>query len=194
MTPQRLFANLRPLLRHHHTVHIPPLSRLFSTVNTNRPPNPKAEAWVQYYNKRMEDPDYRRRELARQREDKARRLSDDPVYGEKKRSYMRAYYNRHRRPLQLLRNWVTCFPGSTELDWPTHIPVIYTERTEHTCAGCGKRRRGGTKLWWKRRTDPELFDCHTCFCTDLSDALPVGYEHRFLGKDTPSSKSKDDKA
>lgn len=38
-----------------------------------------------------------------------------------------------------------------EIVWPLHKPVLYPTKTNHTCATCGRKRFGGSKLWYVTR-------------------------------------------
>lgn len=54
--------------------------------------------------------------------------------------------------------------------WPTHTPEYTREKTVRCCAGCGVRT--ARRLWWKRRTADDLYDCIECF-TVQDSGIPV---------------------
>ncbi|THY15056.1 hypothetical protein D6D01_07988, partial [Aureobasidium pullulans] len=94
--------------------------------------------------------------------DRLRKLAEDPHYNLKKMIFRWCY----RYP------WVR-----EELDWKSHVPVSSEQKISRLCTGCGYRRTGGQKLWFRRKYDPDLYDCFSCFLgTDSVQALPRGCE------------------
>lgn len=59
----------------------------------------------------------------------------------------------------LLHNWTVRYTWFRDLPWKSHRPLLYTQKTKHTCSSCGMSRSNGSKLWW---TDSGTFTCHTC--------------------------------
>lgn len=98
---------------------------------------------------------------------------------EKSKIFYSAYTkNRHHK----LKAWFLFHKA--ELDtftWKRWKPVYLAEPVDKVCASCGIRSRGGTRrLWFIRKSDPELWDCPPCFLSlDLSDVVPIEGAERF---------------
>ncbi|KAH0289855.1 hypothetical protein M436DRAFT_66525 [Aureobasidium namibiae CBS 147.97] len=65
--------------------------------------------------------------------------------------------------------------------WKRWRPVFLTESVDKVCATCRIRnRKGQRRLWFIKKSDPELWDCVSCFVSsDLSDIVPVEGADRF---------------
>lgn len=65
--------------------------------------------------------------------------------------------------------------------WKRWRPVVLTESVDKVCATCKIRhRKGPRRLWFIRKSDPELWDCLACFVSsDMSDIVPVKGAERF---------------
>lgn len=83
-----------------------------------------------------------------------------------------------------LHIWVTRSVEARQLSWPTHQPILYDTKQSHHCSGCGHGRY--IKLWWEKldenRNPTGEFNCHACFTSDWSRALPIGHENMFVNK------------
>lgn len=62
---------------------------------------------------------------------------------------------------------------SYKFQWPTHIPQHEQTKVARLCASCNYVR--SMKLWWIRRGDSKIADCHRCFASDLERAVPLGF-------------------
>jgi hypothetical protein len=104
----------------------------------------------------------------------------DPEYRDKRRSYnlVREREVRiqepHRRREAIYR-WITRSTLFCEqLPWKSYHPVIYAEKTRHSCVSCG----GGlaSKAWWQS-ANSEKYSCHPCYTkADWNEVMPEGYE------------------
>jgi hypothetical protein len=115
------------------------------------------------------------------------RYKEDPVLKERYQALKReiwrrgsASYDTRRR--QCLKKW---FHRNKDrfhtFTWERWRPVYLTESVDKTCAACGIRnRRGPRRLWFIRKSDPELWDCLSCFSSsDISEIMPVEGAERF---------------
>jgi hypothetical protein len=117
------------------------------------------------------------RELARQKAAEYRRDPDfrkNTVAQEQQRRAADLNYARR----QDMRVWLLRCSQPRAFSWKTHVPIIYPRRVVKTCSACGKARAAGAALWWKSllHTDTDVFECHTCYATDCSRAMPRGFE------------------
>lgn len=72
--------------------------------------------------------------------------------------------------------WVTGYPmARTMVNWTLYRPVVYSERIERHCQGCGFARVGGLKLWWISISSTGMYNCHTCFMNSEDGGLPEAY-------------------
>ena len=86
----------------------------------------------------------------------------------KRRQSFKAWFSQHKDHLDIFT-------------WKRWRPVFLTESVDKVCATCGIRnRRGRRRLWFIRKSDPELWDCLACFISsDVSDIVPVEGADRF---------------
>ena len=97
----------------------------------------------------------------------------------KRKKWAAAYTSRR---LQAFKDWFN--RNKADLDtftWNRWRSVFLTESVDKTCAACGMRsRRGLRRLWFIRKSDPELWDCTSCFVSsDLSETVPIEGAERF---------------
>lgn len=160
---------------------------------------------------RATDPEYRERLLAYQaaqyQKHRLRRLAETRAFKAQHADEIRAkhvaamasrdvekLYNAPRRARwasddrfkqkESLRVWVRQ-SWVRDLTWRTHRP-IFSEKTVRYCGGCGITR--SLTVWWQDNKTDE-FLCHSCFTSDWSRALPIGYEDKVFG-DRPYKQSK----
>lgn len=144
-------------------------------------------AWrrTEYAWKKANDTDYlaRRRAFNRATEKRpARRESKYrykqlPENRERNVSHLRSL--RANNPFFNLRDkvyaWVVTYPLVRKtLIWSSYRPVVYSERVEHHCQGCGYARR--YKLWWRYKSDTDMHCCHTCYMKSEDGGLPEAYK------------------
>lgn len=115
-----------------------------------------------------------------------RRATDQEWRNRKVENAKKIYYMTRDKPTvaiaQTLRQWIYHSPATREkLLWKTHIPILTGEKVERSCASCCVKRRGGLKLFWRRRQEPQtgehLYDCSGCFFNNPAIRLPEGFEH-----------------
>mgnify|MGYP006953144400 CR=1 FL=1 len=104
-------------------------------------------------------------------------------YDYKRRKTFSTWFNTHKADLDTFT-------------WKRWRPVTLDESVDKVCAGCGTRnRRGPRRLWFIRKSNPELWDCLPCFCaSDVSDIVPVEGAERFYNGQylQPQSKGTED--
>ena len=68
----------------------------------------------------------------------------------------------------------------SQFTWKLWEPICYPEKVERTCAGCGKLRLSGTKLWFRRKSSDSASDsqheyhCFPCYAfSDWSSIAPI---------------------
>jgi hypothetical protein len=158
--------------------------------------------WAEQY--RLRESERRRRWVQEQKEDETSRIryldtqinyneerfqrrKKDPVWSERFQASERERWRRHAasyyvRRSQSIKKWFQlnkdCFDTFA---WERWTPIYLTESIDKTCAACGVRnRRGPRRLWFIRKSDPELWDCLSCFLSsDVSDIVPVEGAERF---------------
>ena len=115
-----------------------------------------------HFHKWYQKPEVRERIRVKHKLDQQRKRAEDSHYHLKK----------------MIVRWCYRYPWvCEELDWKSHVPVSSEQRISRLCTGCGCRRTGGQRLWFRRKYDPDLYDCFTCFLgTDPVQALPRGCE------------------
>lgn len=91
-----------------------------------------------------------------------------------------ANYDMRRR--YSIRTWF--WRNKDNLDtfaWKRWVPICLPESVDKVCATCRTRSIWGQRrLWFVRKSDPELWDCLSCFCSsDLSDIVPIQGAERF---------------
>lgn len=104
---------------------------------------------------------------------------DDPGFREqcrqKKLAYSRSACPRFSsRVMSLGRKVARRLHSRKVVEWDAHAPDYSTTKVMRQCASCGLERP--RNLWWKRKDDQRLFDCHQCFIKDWSWTVPIGYD------------------
>ena len=174
--------------------------RCFSVSQRSLESEPEPERSLSSYalwKRRLQatDPEKYERYLKKKRDYYRLRLSDPDFHQRNQRSaksfkeQRRARYRIHLQS-EALYGWVIRYPEVRKLEWSTHDPIHYPEKVEHFCSSCGFTHFRGKRLWWRRKSDPKLYDCHTSFTSDWSRALPRGYEHVVFGDHTRKLKQK----
>lgn len=95
-----------------------------------------------------------------------------------------ASYDKRRRAALRTWFWKKKDPLDTFI-WKRWRPICLPESVERLCATCrGRSIKGQRRLWFVRKSDPELWDCLSCFCSsDLSEVVPIqGAERFYNGK------------
>lgn len=138
-------------------------------------------------NKYKNDPIWRDQRLASSSIYKRiRRATDQEWRNRTVENYKKDYYMTRDKPTvaiaKTLRQWVYNSSATREkLFWKTHIPILTEEKVERSCASCRVKRRGGMRLFWRRRqesqTGEHLYDCSGCFFNNPAIRLPEGFEH-----------------
>lgn len=105
------------------------------------------------------DDEYRLKMLDRKRG----RLSSDPAWAEQ------------HRDMEAIRSMVTKqVLSSPDIEWASHVPMYHKERKQEVfCSGCNRSKL--LNLFWKRKAEPEKFDCHPCFASDPDRKWPIDY-------------------
>ncbi|KAI5254777.1 hypothetical protein E4T42_02080 [Aureobasidium subglaciale] len=154
----------------------------------------KREATRQYQRERraredVNDPDWRVRKRSYERQyyytDPERRAlvtkkERDRWHSDTERRKHRLEVMRSERATPLVREryliyrWVLRKPESRTLAvWQPYQPMVYHERVEQYCQGCGYVRNGGRKLWWK---SGDTYNCHSCFMKRPDGGLPRDFK------------------
>lgn len=72
--------------------------------------------------------------------------------------------------------WVKKYPmARTMVKWISYRPILYSERVERHCQGCGYTRVAGFRLWWRSVSSMNMYKCHTCFVKSEDGGLPEAY-------------------
>lgn len=125
--------------------------------------NERTRIWLQ----KIRDND-----VLRQQYTATQRISDAQSYA--------ASYDRRRR--YAIRGWF--WRNKDNIDtfaWKRWRPICLSESVDTQCATCRHRSQwGNRRLWFVRKSNPELWDCLNCFCSsDLSDIVPIQGAERF---------------
>ncbi|KEQ63816.1 uncharacterized protein M437DRAFT_45883 [Aureobasidium melanogenum CBS 110374] len=143
-------------------------------------------AWSR--NKYHTNPIWRERDNARSSIYKRNRRAVDQEYCDRHVEYARKHYKTKRDTdpdfaIRLtLGEWVYQSAVTREqLSWKTHVPILTSEKLERYCASCGGKRRGGMRLYWRRRQESQagedVYDCNRCFFNNPAIRLPEGFDH-----------------
>ncbi|KEQ96394.1 hypothetical protein AUEXF2481DRAFT_636468 [Aureobasidium subglaciale EXF-2481] len=110
---------------------------------------------------------------------------NNPAFRERRKQQATAWnaarkHSEEYKRYHALRRWCLNYPWvRDELPWKSHRPILYQERTQHTCFSCQWDRRSGMKLWWKAigGKGDAGFLCQTCYARqDWNTAMPTGFE------------------
>jgi hypothetical protein len=161
-----------------HITSVQPLVslRLFSSSCINHLPTKKE------YAKIKADPEKYQRRLLQIAVWKRNSYQNNPEYRQKDLTASRlrhAEYRKTSEPYYRTKNmwkWAGRYSWFREqLPWRSHIPILFAQKTRHSCASCGVSRIDGSKLWWKSaKTDSHT--CHSCYTkAHWNEAMPEGF-------------------
>lgn len=116
-----------------------------------------------------------------------RKIKEDPAKLQSFRTRTHGYWRQQAdtfafKRRQSFKTWFSVHKDHLDtFTWKRWRPVFLTESVDKVCATCRTRnRRGQRRLWFIRKSDPELWDCMTCFVSsDVSDIVPVEGADRF---------------
>jgi hypothetical protein len=118
---------------------------------------------------------------------KKQKIKEDPVRRERLRARKQEFWRRvsvkyGNKRHDAFRYWFSSHKAVLDtLTWKRWSPIYLKESVDKVCAACGTRsRRGSRRLWFVRKSDPELWDCLPCFSSsDMSEIVPVEGAERF---------------
>lgn len=113
------------------------------------------------------DPEKYQRHLLRDAAWKRNKYWKNPEYRRRVNEVSQLRHAEYRKTRELyarrvnLYIWITRYTWFHDLPWKSHRPLLYPQRTEHTCSSCGKSRSNGAKVWWESLASGE-FTCYDC--------------------------------
>lgn len=171
---------IRSLVHQNSTTYIPVLqslellasSRLFS--NSSRVELPKS------LDSRIEEYD-RYNEICRAR------YAEDATF--RKRNLTKGHNRRKNfdsRRSQAFQSWVIRQlkkgPSASSIIWDTHVPFHRQDTPGRLfCTGCGRHHPPNYRVFWERKDQPGIFDCHTYYTRGWSRVLPLNAEELGFG-------------
>lgn len=173
--------------------------------------NRQKESFHRFLRKKSKDEAWKYKRLDDSNEKKRLRIQKIYDNDASKQQYMAAQrieraqryaanYDMRRR--YSIRTWF--WRNKDNLDtfaWKRWIPICLPESVDRVCATCRTRSIWGQRrLWFVKNSDPELWDCLSCFCSsDLSDIVPIQgaerfYKGRYLQPESTGGENIDEQA